>query len=367
MTRLELEQCISKYGKDIYSFCRYLTRNQQEAEDLYQDTFLRMIQLKENVQMDSNPKSYLLSVAMSIWKNRRRKAAWRERIAHIVAFDEKQGEEALIIADETPMPETTEDAYSEQDFFISPLIKGYNPKDYNAITMHGSATTIVENGVLYRLVVCDNVEIFADCGLYMCVLDQTFYSSDYYIYDEETGEISRNEAYGGLNALFALPIDSAKGNPQKAAAYIESLGIVETAKQQERVDKVELEQSEIAEEDSVGVQVAEFALQFVGTPYEWGGTSLPEGVDCSGFVKSVYEEFGVILPHSAVQDMEEGEAVAGLENALPGDLIIYENPSHVGIYIGDGKIVHVDTKFGVCIADVEYAEISIIRRVVLEK
>ncbi len=81
MTKQELELCIKQYGKDIYSFCKYLTCNGQEADDLYQDTFLMAVMLKEKINYEKKPKSYLLSVALRIWKNKKRKFAWRKRIA----------------------------------------------------------------------------------------------------------------------------------------------------------------------------------------------------------------------------------------------------------------------------------------------
>lgn len=83
MTKQQLEMCISEYGKDIYSFCRQLTGSRQEADDLYQDTFLKAVELREKMDYGQNPKSYLLSVALRIWKNKKRKSAWRRRIADV--------------------------------------------------------------------------------------------------------------------------------------------------------------------------------------------------------------------------------------------------------------------------------------------
>ncbi len=80
MTNSELEQCIEAFGKDIYSFCIKLTGNREEADELYQDTFLKALEQREKLDMCGNPKSYLLSVAIRLWKNKRRKAAWRKRI-----------------------------------------------------------------------------------------------------------------------------------------------------------------------------------------------------------------------------------------------------------------------------------------------
>ena len=81
MTHTELETCITQYGTAIYSFCRQLTQNRQEADDLYQDTFLKATELSSKINYKDNPKSYLLSVALRIWKNKKRKFAWRMRIA----------------------------------------------------------------------------------------------------------------------------------------------------------------------------------------------------------------------------------------------------------------------------------------------
>ncbi len=83
MTREELAVCISEYGKEIYSFCRWLTGSGPEADELYQDTWLLVVQKQEGLDVAGNVKSYCLSVALRLWKNRRRKYAWRQRIAGV--------------------------------------------------------------------------------------------------------------------------------------------------------------------------------------------------------------------------------------------------------------------------------------------
>lgn len=88
MTKTELEQCIEEYGKDIYSFCRHLAGCVQEADDLYQDTFLKAWELNKKIEYEKNPKSYLLSIALKLWKNRKRKYAWRMRIAQVLSLTE---------------------------------------------------------------------------------------------------------------------------------------------------------------------------------------------------------------------------------------------------------------------------------------
>ncbi len=112
----------------------------------------------------------------------------------------------------------------------------------------------------------------------------------------------------------------------------------------------------------LGQSVASYACQFVGNPYVYGGTSLTNGADCSGFVMSVYANFGVSLPHSSAGDRSVGTAVDGLANAQPGDIICYSG--HVAIYIGNGQIVHASTaKTGIKISDVNYRTPLGVRRI----
>lgn len=80
MSQEELERLISAYGKDIYSFCCQITRSRYKADDLYQDTFLKMLEVKDRLDIKGNPKSYLLSVAVNLWRNQARKTAVRQRI-----------------------------------------------------------------------------------------------------------------------------------------------------------------------------------------------------------------------------------------------------------------------------------------------
>lgn len=83
----ELESCIEAYGKDIYNFCLHLTRDRELAEDLYQDTFLTAIQKQKQID-DATVKGYLLSISIGLWKNAKRKVAWRNRIAPMGQFED---------------------------------------------------------------------------------------------------------------------------------------------------------------------------------------------------------------------------------------------------------------------------------------
>ncbi len=112
----------------------------------------------------------------------------------------------------------------------------------------------------------------------------------------------------------------------------------------------------------IGSSVCNYALQFVGNPYVYGGSSLTHGTDCSGFVMSVYRNFGVSLPHSSSADRSVGYDVGGLGNAQPGDIVCYSG--HVAIYIGGGQIVHASTsKTGIIVSNATYRNPICVRRI----
>lgn len=118
----------------------------------------------------------------------------------------------------------------------------------------------------------------------------------------------------------------------------------------------------VSGDSEMGNAVAEYALQFVGNPYVYGGSSLTNGTDCSGFVMSVYANFGVSLPHSSSADRSQGYAVSSLDEAQAGDLICYSG--HVALYIGNGQIVHASTKkTGIIVSNASYKKILAIRRI----
>ena len=114
-------------------------------------------------------------------------------------------------------------------------------------------------------------------------------------------------------------------------------------------------------------EIVNFALQFVGNPYVYGGTSLTNGTDCSGFVMSVYANFGVSLPRTAPDQSYVGVPVS-IDNIQPGDIVSYGYNGVVGhsaLYIGDGMIVHAATpELGIRIDNLYMMPIITIRRVI---
>ncbi|MBD5519760.1 MAG: hypothetical protein HDR03_00740 [Lachnospiraceae bacterium] len=141
----------------------------------------------------------------------------------IVADDRIYTVVAIEHTDGTPIPDISSDEYDMGDFYVSHYIRGLNPKKYSLMSMGGSSSAVVRDGVEYRIMEMDNIEMFADKGIYVGISSGTFYDENAYIYDENTGIMTRNADYDGVNALFELPIDKAKADPVSAKAYLEEL------------------------------------------------------------------------------------------------------------------------------------------------
>ena len=119
-----------------------------------------------------------------------------------------------------------------------------------------------------------------------------------------------------------------------------------------------------------GDAVVEYAMQFLGNPYVWGGTSLTNGCDCSGFTMQIYAQFGVSLSHSSWAQSRSGVKVSA-SNAEPGDLVFYQSSGsatggHVGIYTGGGQMISaLSSKYGICISNINYDKAGLTFRRVL--
>lgn len=172
--------------------------------------------------------------------------------------------------------------------------------------------------------------------------DSSDYNGDYSSETSETGEAG-DSGYAGE--------DSGNSEESDDSGYAGSETTTDTAA------------STTTSSGSGGSSVVDYAKQFVGNPYVWGGTSLTSGADCSGFVQSVYSNFGVSLPRTSYEQQNAGREVSYSE-AQPGDLICYGG--HVAIYMGNGKIVHAsNSRDGIKVSDnAAYRTILSVRRLV---
>ncbi|MFT3984010.1 MAG: DUF4179 domain-containing protein [Lachnospiraceae bacterium] len=127
---------------------------------------------------------------------------------------------AIQNSDGTPMPDTTDAAYGKLSFFVSPLVKGLTPWQVNILTMNGAYAETVMDGILYRMVECDDISVFADRGLYLAISTGTFYDTNAFVYNEQTGEVDANKSFDGASAVFNLEMDPSLADPEKAADYL---------------------------------------------------------------------------------------------------------------------------------------------------
>lgn len=151
-------------------------------------------------------------------------------------------------------------------------------------------------------------------------------------------------------------------NPTDAFTYAESKEEEEARLAREAEEAALRAQEEAAAKGGTGQAIVDFACQFIGNPYVWGGTSLTNGADCSGFVQSVFAHFGISLPRTTRDLVSVGTSVS-YEEAIPGDIILYSG--HVGIYMGNGQIVNaINSAQGIGILPATYTSIVTVRRLI---
>lgn len=183
------------------------------------------------------------------------------------------------------------------------------------------------------------------------------------------GEWTKIESGSVTGYVYSQYIIIGRNAQQKAEEVVEAFSYAESreeeearlaAEAEEAARKAEEEAQAVREAAGSGQAVVDYACQFIGNPYVWGGTSLTNGADCSGFVQSVYAHFGVNLPRTSSEMRSAGRGVSYSE-ALPGDIICYDG--HVGIYMGDGQIVNaINSRKGIGILPATYKGILTVRR-----
>ena len=172
-------------------------------------------------------------------------------------------------------------------------------------------------------------------------------------------ELRKAEKADAVAELARTRADLASGQDEETATAVVQVALraADAAAAQANVAKVAVSQ---AGEES-GQAVIDFALQYVGNPYVWGGSSLTHGADCSGFVMAVYGNFGFRLPHYDVSDRSVGSPVSSLADARAGDIVCYNG--HVALYMGDGRIVHAQDEYhGITTSNANFMHIVCIRR-----
>ncbi|MBT9779304.1 SH3 domain-containing protein [Clostridium sp. MCC353] len=183
-------------------------------------------------------------------------------------------------------------------------------------------------------------------------------------------QISKEERYPVVTQLdgwVQIELDSGEENADAAYISTRDNNVEVRYALPEAIKFSPLEEKE-NQQASRRTQIVNYALQFVGNPYVWGGTSLTKGADCSGFVMSVLGHFGISLPHYSGSQAQMGRKVSSSE-MRPGDLIFYANSggtiNHVAMYIGNGQIVHAASRrSGIKISTWNYRTPKTIRNVI---
>ncbi len=257
--------------------------------------------------------------------------------------------------------------------------RGYVKAEY-CVTGEEAVALAKEVGTLMARVNTTTLKVRQEPGLEAAVLGLVPIDDELIVVEELDGwvKVDIEEGYGYVSLEFvdlhtefvkaeSKEEEEARLAKEKAERDKANAAARQARAAQEAANDTSTSTSQTASSYSVagsgtGAAVANYGLQFVGNPYVYGGSSLTNGTDCSGFVMSVYANFGVSLPHSSSADRNVGYDVGGLGNAQPGDIVCYSG--HVGIYIGNGQIVHASTsKTGIIVSNANYRTPLCVRRI----
>ena len=182
--------------------------------------------------------------------------------------------------------------------------------------------------------------------------------------EEEARKKQEQERKQQQQANQTQTIDTGNGAQQTTGdnpAQTTDSGTVDTGNDSKGTDSMNAGAGAVTGGSGVGQQAANYACNFVGNPYKFGGTSLTNGTDCSGFTQAVYAHFGISLPRDSYSQRSCGTEVS-YANAQPGDIICYAG--HVALYLGNGQIVHASTeRTGITYGYATYRTILSVRRV----
>ena len=213
-------------------------------------------------------------------------------------------------------------------------VTGYIAAEYT-VTGQGARDTAVDNAILTAVITTDSLNVRTEPSLEAEVWTQVTKNQEYHVLDQ-------------LDGWVEIELDSSDGDEEADKAYISTrdnnvdvrYGLAEAV---EYYPAVEAANAAAAFRN----EIVNYACQFVGNPYVWGGTSLTNGADCSGFVMSVLKHFGISVPRVSRDQARAGVRVTS-DQMKPGDLVFYANSSgtvnHVGMYIGNGQVVNAASR-----------------------
>ena len=193
------------------------------------------------------------------------------------------------------------------------------------------------------------------------------YADDSYTEESSSGDTYVDDSYTEASSSGdAYVDDSYTEDSSSGDTYVDDSYTEDSSSSDSYVEETTPE-TEAPAASSTGQSIADYACQFVGNPYVWGGTSLTSGADCSGFTMSVFANFGISLPHNAASQSGYGTAVTA-DSLQAGDLVFYSDGSgisHVAIYIGGGQVVHAaNSNSGIIISSMYYSTPTCYRRLV---
>ncbi|MBQ7077163.1 MAG: SH3 domain-containing protein [Lachnospiraceae bacterium] len=245
-------------------------------------------------------------------------------------------------------------------------LKGYLRSDFLLV---GNGEALKSAGTRYATINVDGLRVRKEPSLDAKVLGNVAKGEDIVVLDEKDGfvKVSIEEGDGWVSTdyvtlhteyTFGETLEEEKARLKKEEEEREK---ARRAARRRSGGGGSGSEDYVIPEGGDGAAVASFALQFVGNPYVWGGSSLTRGTDCSGFVMSVYRQFGISLPHSSTSLRRVGYSVS-VDEIKPGDIVCYSG--HVAIYIGNGQIVHASNRRdGIKVSRFNYRRIICIRRI----
>lgn len=238
--------------------------------------------------------------------------------------------------------------FAEKNLLKMAVINATSLRVRKEASENSDCLTVVPNGESYRIIEQGNqwTKIEVD--------------------DSVSGYVRNDYLYLSYNTVSAVPYkapDEPSGETPADTSDDTSddttEDVTETPTEEPTEETPSDEPADSAPSSDLGMEIVNYALQFVGNPYVWGGSSLTNGTDCSGFTMSVYAHFGYSLPHSSRAQANCGTEVS-LSALQPGDLLFYTNGGttigHVALYIGNGQIVHASTsKTGIIVSNAFYS------------